>query len=168
MSFIITIKLIFTFLSSLILIKLIMHNTTFLGLTDIQNERSLHQEVWYWYWDKFLPFTIFALAGFTNALNLIDGLDASISIVILSSFLYIGYIHKNELMIVLCSLTIASLLAFLIFNWNPAKIFMGDSGSLFLGFIISVVACISLEYIHPIAIFYLAALPIVDTLGSND
>ena len=49
MSFIIIIKLIFTFLSSLILIKLIMHNTTFLGLTDIQNERSLHQEVWYWY-----------------------------------------------------------------------------------------------------------------------
>lgn len=249
MSFIITIKLIFTFISSLILIKLIMHNAILLGLIDIPNERSSHSKVTprgagigfgfaffisillfdfslfieYWFlflsifmvflvgilddhkdaspkakfyviflatfllflndvsiyslggffgfeinlWYLSLPFTIFALAGFTNALNLIDGLDglaASISIVILSSFLYIGYIHKNELMIVLSSLTIASLLAFLIFNWNPAKIFMGDSGSLFLGFIISVVACISLEYIHPIAIFYLAALPIVDTL----
>lgn len=44
MSFIITIKLIFTFLSSLILIKLIMHNATFLGLIDIPNERSSHSK----------------------------------------------------------------------------------------------------------------------------
>lgn len=118
-------------------------------------------------WYFALPFTMFALAGFTNALNLIDGLDGlatSVAIVILSSFLYIGYIYDNELIMVLSSLTIASLLAFLIFNWNPAKIFMGDSGSLFLGFIISVIACLSLEHIHPIAILYLAALPIVDTI----
>ena len=124
-------------------------------------------EISLWYFA--LPFTMFALAGFTNALNLIDGLDGlaatiTITITILSSFLYVGYIYQDQLMIVLCSVTIVSLLAFLVFNWNPAKIFMGDSGSLFLGFVVSVVACLSLKYIHPIAVFYLAAIPIVDTL----
>jgi UDP-GlcNAc:undecaprenyl-phosphate GlcNAc-1-phosphate transferase len=60
--------------------------------------------------------------------------------------------------------TIASLLGFLVLNWNPAKIFMGDSGSLTLGFIISVLSLLSLKYIHPIVVIYLAALPILDTL----
>lgn len=56
------------------------------------------------------------------------------------------------------------MVAFLLFNWYPAKIFMGDSGSLFLGFVISVIATMSLKYIHPVAVLYLAALPIMDTL----
>ena len=110
---------------------------------------------------------MFALAGFTNALNLIDGLDglsSSISIVILSSFLYIGFMNNDELIYTLSIFTIASLLAFLFFNWHPASIFMGDSGSLFIGFIIATVAVLSLKYIHPIAILYLAAVPILDTI----
>lgn len=114
-------------------------------------------------WIFALPFTMFALSGFTNALNLIDGLDGlagTISFIILSTFLYIGLVHQDELIVTICSVVLSSL----IFNWNPAKIFMGDSGSLFLGFVISVVATISLKYIHPISVFYLAALPIVDTL----
>lgn len=122
-------------------------------------------EIPLWYFA--LPFTMIAVAGFTNALNLIDGLDglaATVSIVILSSFLYIGYLHNDTFIINLCLTTIVSLFAFLYFNWNPAKIFMGDSGSLFLGFIIAVVAILSLEYIHPIAVLYLAALPLMDTL----
>lgn len=114
-----------------------------------------------------LPFTMFALAGFTNALNLIDGLDGlagTISLVILSTFLYIGYINNDNLIVTLCLFSMTSVLAFLIFNWNPARIFMGDSGSLFLGFIISIVAVLSLKYIHPISVFYLTALPIIDTV----
>ena len=114
-----------------------------------------------------LPFTMFALAGFTNALNLIDGLDGlagTISLVILSTFLYIGYINNDNLIVTLCLFSMTSVLAFLIFNWNPARIFMGDSGSLFLGFIISIVAVLSLKYIHPISVFYLTALPIIDTI----
>lgn len=107
------------------------------------------------------------LSGFTNALNLIDGLDGlagTISFIILSTFLYIGLAHQDELIVTICSIVLSSLVAFLIFNWNPAKIFMGDSGSLFLGFVISIVATISLKYIHPISVLYLVALPIVDTL----
>ncbi|NOQ29795.1 MAG: undecaprenyl/decaprenyl-phosphate alpha-N-acetylglucosaminyl 1-phosphate transferase [Helicobacteraceae bacterium] len=114
-----------------------------------------------------LPFTIFAITGFSNALNLIDGLDAlaaSIAIVTLGTFAYIGSVYNDQLIVQLSLFTIASLLAFLLFNWNPAKIFMGDSGSLSLGFIIAIVAVLSLKYIHPITVLYIAAIPILDTI----
>jgi len=114
-----------------------------------------------------LPFTIFVVSGFTNALNLIDGLDglaASLSIVILATFFYIGYLHEDIFMMLLSGAFVAVLLAFLIYNWHPASIFMGDSGSLLLGFIISVLGIQSLRYIPPVAILYLGAVPILDTL----
>jgi len=110
---------------------------------------------------------MFALVAFTNALNLIDGIDGlagTISLVIISSFGYIGYEYSNTLMMTLSAFTLASLLSFMILNYPPAKIFMGDSGSLSLGFIIALLAILSIEYIHPIGILYLAALPILDTL----
>ncbi|MHB0993919.1 MAG: glycosyltransferase family 4 protein [Sulfurovum sp.] len=78
-----------------------------------------------------LPFTVFAVVGFTNALNLIDGLDglaATVSIVILGAFLWVGYVYDDSFMTVLSGVFIATLLAFLVYNWHPASIFMGDSG----------------------------------------
>ena len=114
-----------------------------------------------------LLFSMFALAGFTNALNLIDGIDglsASISIVILSFFAGLGFEYNSHIIVLLSTSTIAVLIGFLFLNWNPAKIFMGDSGSLTLGFIISILAVLSIKYIHPIAIIYLTAIPILDTL----
>ena len=114
-----------------------------------------------------LPFSMFALAGFTNALNLIDGLDglaATISMVIIAVFGYIGYINGDDLMYSLSLFSVASLLGFIVLNYNPAKIFMGDSGSLSLGFMISVLAVKSIAYIHPVVVLYMAAVPILDTL----
>ncbi len=114
-----------------------------------------------------LPFTIFVVSGFTNALNLIDGLDglaATISLIILSTFFYLGYCYDDPFMLLLSGMFIASLLAFLFYNWHPASIFMGDSGSLLLGFVISVLSIKSLAYIPPISILFLGALPILDTL----
>ncbi len=114
-----------------------------------------------------LLFTIFAVVGFTNALNLIDGLDglaASISIVILGTFYVVGYTHSDIFMMLISGAFIFTLLAFLVFNWNPASIFMGDSGSLVLGFVISILAIKSLSYIPTAAILFLAAIPILDTL----
>lgn len=114
-----------------------------------------------------LPFTIFAIVGFTNALNLTDGLDGlagSISIVILSSLLYLGVENSDAILIYIPILLIAPLLAFLLFNWYPAKVFMGDSGSLFLGFSIALLSIYSLEYINPASILFLAAIPLLDTL----
>ena len=118
-------------------------------------------------WWFVFPFSAFAIAGFTNALNLIDGIDGlagSISIVIIAFFGLIGYDNGNTLMITISTFTIASLVGFMILNWNPAKVFMGDSGSLSLGFIISVLAVLSIKYIPPVVVLYLAAVPILDTL----
>lgn len=112
------------------------------------------------------PFTVFAVVGFTNALNLIDGLDGlagSISLVTLSAFFYLGYEHCDEFMMIISGVFISALLAFLIYNWNPASIFMGDSGSLTLGFVISVLAIRSLEYIPAVSVLFIAAIPLLDT-----
>ena len=112
------------------------------------------------------PFTFFAIAGYTNALNLMDGLDglaASISIVIFVTFLAIGIENGDELLISLSSFFTVTLLAFLLFNWNPAKIFMGDSGSLSLGIVIAILAIHSTQYITPASTLFIIAMPILDT-----
>ncbi len=112
------------------------------------------------------PFTFFAIAGFTNALNLLDGLDGlagTVSIVMLGAFMWIGYLHHDTLMMTLAAVFIAALAAFLLFNWNPAKIFMGDSGSLTLGFVISILAVKATHYIAPTAVLFMLAIPVLDT-----
>ena len=114
-----------------------------------------------------IPFTIFAVVGFTSALNLIDGLDglaATVSIVILASFFTVGYQNNDLFMMAVSGSFIATLSAFLLFNWHPASIFMGDSGSLTLGFVISILAVKSLDYLPTVSILFIAAIPIVDTL----
>jgi len=114
-----------------------------------------------------LPFTILAVVGFTNALNLIDGLDglaAGISLVIFGSLFVVGYIHHDMFIQTFSLGFIVSLLAFLIFNWNPASIFMGDSGSLVLGFVISLLAIKALTYLPAVSILFLAAIPNMDLL----
>jgi len=116
-------------------------------------------------WFSYL-FTIFAVVAFTNAINLIDGLDGlagSISIVIFMSFYIIGYQNSDLILMVISGSFIAGLSAFLLFNWHPATIFMGDSGSLVLGFVISLLAIRSLIYIQAISILFITAIPIIDT-----
>jgi len=113
-----------------------------------------------------LPFTFVALAGYTNALNLMDGLDglaALLSLVMLITFLIVGLEHHDKLLILLSSSYIISVTAFLIFNWYPAKVFMGDSGSLSLGIIIVILALQSLQYFKPVSLLFIIALPILDT-----
>ena len=116
-------------------------------------------------WLVFL-FTFFAIAGYTNALNLMDGLDglaASISVVIFVTFLAIGIENKDELLISLSSFFTMTLLAFLLFNWHPAKVFMGDSGSLALGMVISILAIEAMHYITPVSVLFIVAIPVLDT-----
>ena len=114
-----------------------------------------------------LPFTVFVTVGFTNALNLIDGLDglsATISVIILGTFFFIGYEHNDTFMILVSGAFITGLLAFVFYNWHPASIFMGDSGSLTLGFVIATLAIKSLAYIPAISILFIGAIPILDTV----
>ncbi|HBM35471.1 MAG TPA: undecaprenyl/decaprenyl-phosphate alpha-N-acetylglucosaminyl 1-phosphate transferase [Sulfuricurvum sp.] len=114
-----------------------------------------------------IPYTIFAIAGLTNAMNLADGLDglaAGMGIVILSAFAVIGFENHDPFLIYLSLSFMTAMSAFLLFNWNPAKIFMGDSGSLTLGFVIGVLWIKALPYIQPTVILFLAAIPVMDTL----
>jgi len=104
---------------------------------------------------------------FTNAFNLIDGIDGLsglIAIIIFSSFLIIGIKNNDQLLITIPILFITSLSVFIFYNWHPAKVFLGDSGSLMIGFVISILGVISLSYIEPISILYIASVPIIDFL----
>lgn len=114
-----------------------------------------------------VPFTIVAITGFTNAFNLIDGLDGlagTISIILLGALWFIGFDNNDYIMVSISSLTISAVLAFLIYNWNPAKVFMGDSGSLTLGFVISILSIKAMDYINPVVILYIVAFPLIDAL----
>jgi len=114
-----------------------------------------------------IPFTIFAVVGFTNAVNLIDGLDGlagGVSSAILIGFLYLGYLHNDYVILYLSSVLLVGILVFLLFNLHPAKVFLGDNGALVIGFITAMIAIRLLDYISPTSVFFLSGIPILDTL----
>ncbi|MCF8070454.1 MAG: undecaprenyl/decaprenyl-phosphate alpha-N-acetylglucosaminyl 1-phosphate transferase, partial [Desulfobacterales bacterium] len=116
------------------------------------------------------PLTILWLVGVTNAVNLIDGLDglaAGISAIV-CGFLAILAVHlNNPIMAILMLAMVGSLVGFLFFNFNPAKIFMGDCGSLFIGFMIAASSVLTSTKSHAlvgVALPVLAlGIPIFDT-----
>lgn len=114
-------------------------------------------------------FYAFAISGFVSALNLIDGLDGLASVVTLAivlPFAYIGFKYSDTFLFYICLIIVCSISGFLILNWHPAKIFMGDSGSMFLGFLVSIIVVYSIQkdYITAISVLLLSAVPILDTL----
>jgi UDP-GlcNAc:undecaprenyl-phosphate GlcNAc-1-phosphate transferase len=119
------------------------------------------------------PFTLIWIVGITNAINLIDGLDglaAGISAVACGVIAILGIHSGNAVMTVLMLALLGSLTGFLLFNFEPAKIFMGDSGSMFLGSTIassSVLCAAKTETIVGLALPVLSpGIPIFDTLFS--
>lgn len=90
-----------------------------------------------------LPLTVLWMVGVVNALNLIDGLDGLASgVALLASTVLFGVAFVDNAAL-LCLITAAlggSLVGFLFWNFNPAKIFLGDSGSMFLGFLLAAVS----------------------------
>ena len=118
-----------------------------------------------------IPLTIVFLLGITNAINLSDGLDGLAGGTTLLSFgviAVLGY-HERDAVVLLTSIAVlGSILGFLRFNTYPARIFMGDGGSQFLGFVIGVLAVMltQREYsaLSPALPILLLGLPILDTL----
>lgn len=122
-------------------------------------------------------FTVLAIVGITNAFNLIDGIDGLagglgfMSLITLGIFLSItGDIHTALIAFALAG----GILAFLYFNFNPARIFMGDTGSLVLGFVVAVL-CIRLMQVNaeslnpalpntPVFTLSIVLIPVFDTL----
>ncbi|MDQ7042763.1 MAG: MraY family glycosyltransferase, partial [Sulfurimonas sp.] len=93
----------------------------------------------------------------------LDGLAGGLSFVMLLTFFSIGFTNNDELMMTLSGLFAVTIVSFLLFNWYPAKIFMGDSGSLSLGFVIAILSVKALEYVAPAAVLFIIALPLIDT-----
>ena len=84
-----------------------------------------------------LPITIIWIVGITNAINLIDGLDglaAGVGFLVAATNFIIAYQHGSVVVALLMVTLMGSIIGFLFYNFNPARIFMGDSGSYFLGF----------------------------------
>jgi UDP-GlcNAc:undecaprenyl-phosphate GlcNAc-1-phosphate transferase len=119
------------------------------------------------------PLTILWIVGITNAVNLSDGLDglaAGISAVACAVIAVFAIYSGSVVMAVLMLALLGSLTGFLLFNFNPAKIFMGDCGSMFLGFTIassSVLCSMKSSALVGLALPVLAlGIPIFDTLFS--
>ncbi|GMQ35085.1 MraY family glycosyltransferase [Algoriphagus taiwanensis] len=94
-------------------------------------------------------FTAFVLLALTNAFNLIDGLDGLAATVALITLGLLGswfYFQGLESYSVLCFTLLGGVLSFLVFNWHPAKIFMGDTGSLTLGFAMGSLVVAFMDY----------------------
>jgi UDP-GlcNAc:undecaprenyl-phosphate GlcNAc-1-phosphate transferase len=103
-------------------------------------------------WTRSLPvnmlITIFWLIGITNAINLLDNMDglATGIAAIASCFLTFNFLTGNQMTeAVMMAVFAAALLGFLIYNSNPASIFMGDSGSMFIGFFLAGAALVNVS-----------------------
>ncbi len=114
--------------------------------------------------------TIFWIVGLTNAVNLIDGLDglaAGVASIASVSFMVVALIFSSPMTILLSAVLAGACLGFLPHNFNPAKIFMGDTGSTFLGFILANISIMGLTKGYTIITVIIAAvvlgLPILDT-----
>ena len=115
--------------------------------------------------------TVIWIVALTNAINLIDGLDGlSCGVSTISSFtLLVSLIYTDTpfSVIVLIGILAGSCLGFLPFNFNPAKIFMGDTGALFLGYcmsVLSILGCFKLNALVSFWVpFLIFALPLLDT-----
>ena len=119
------------------------------------------------------PLTVFWIVGITNAVNLSDGLDglaAGISAIACGVIAVFAVISDQIVIAVLMLTLLGALIGFLCFNFNPAKVFLGDSGSMFIGFMISsssVMCHAKSSAIVGLALPVLAlGIPILDTLLS--
>lgn len=113
----------------------------------------------------YIPFAIFVLLGTTNAVNLtdgVDGLSSSVTTIILTCIVSISIILGVKEVTLAGTILIGSCLGFLLFNLHPAKVFMGDTGSLLLGGAISGMA---LYLKMPLILIVIALIPIIETLS---
>lgn len=116
-----------------------------------------------------IPFTILWIVGIINAINLIDGLDGlagGVSSIALITIAIMAIIQKDIFVATIALAVIGATIGFLKYNFHPAKIFMGDTGAMFLGYIIAVLSLMGfknvtmISFIVPVIIL---GVPISDT-----
>ena len=123
-------------------------------------------------WLKYLsiPVTLFWICGITNTVNLIDGLDglaAGVSLISAVSLMCIALKMNHVAVAIIAAAVGGSCLGFLPYNFNPAKIFMGDTGALYLGFMLSYISIQGvMKYATTLMIFVpvlVLGVPVFDT-----
>lgn len=113
----------------------------------------------------YIPLAILVILGTTNAVNLTDGIDglaSSVSVIIITCLTVIGISNQIYEISIFGSIVIGATLGFLMFNIHPAKVFMGDTGSLMLGGVISGLA---LYLKMPLLLIVIAIVPVLETLS---
>ncbi len=117
-----------------------------------------------------IPLSVLWIAGLTNAINFIDGLDGlacGVSAISSLSLLAVVLLHGDMISTLICAVLLGACLGFLPFNSNPARIFMGDTGALFLGYSLAVLSVQGVFKLHAVMAFIVPltifALPILDT-----
>jgi UDP-GlcNAc:undecaprenyl-phosphate GlcNAc-1-phosphate transferase len=124
-----------------------------------------------------VPFTVFAVVGVINAFNMLDGADGlagSVALVALSLFAYVAWAGGRNLDAAILGLLLCTVLVFLVFNAripgrSQALVFMGDAGSMLLGFVLAWFA-VSLSQseqraMAPACTLWILAIPLLDTVG---
>ncbi len=119
-----------------------------------------------------LPVTVLWIVGIVNAMNLIDGLDglaAGIGFFACAVNLVVGALAGSPLVVLLSAALGGAILGFLFYNFNPATIFLGDSGSMFLGFVLATTSLMASTVKSSTAVAILVpvialGVPIMDTL----
>lgn len=120
-----------------------------------------------------LPVTLLWIIGVTNAFNLIDGLDGlatGVALIALGTMGAVAVVHGETGIVLSAAVLGGTLIGFLYYNFRPASIFLGDSGSLFLGFLLAILSIesymkVSTTFAILVPVFALG-LPIADTLLS--
>ncbi len=117
------------------------------------------------------PLTIFFILGCINCMNFVDGLDGLASGISSIFFLTIGIVAackcQLDLAFILTFIMLGCCLGFLLYNFHPASIFMGDSGSMFLGFIMSIITMLGYKNVMTSSMIIpllLLSVPILDTI----
>ncbi len=116
-----------------------------------------------------VPLTIFWIVGVTNAINLIDGLDglsAGVSGIATCTILVLALMMGNVTVVLLCAVLLGSIGGFLFYNFHPAKIFMGDSGALFLGFTLATLSVLGFKQATVVSLLVpimILGVPLSDT-----
>ncbi len=125
-------------------------------------------------WDLgvfFIPFVIFTTVAVVNAVNLTDGLDglaSGVTLIVMVFFLIASVYYDKIAMSILASAVIGACIGFLCFNFNPAKVFMGDTGSMLLGAaVVSISVFTKMELYILIAglIYVIEALSVIIQVG---
>lgn len=118
-----------------------------------------------WPWPLYIIFAAFVIVGADNAVNLTDGIDglaAGVTLPVAVFFVFVGMARSDMGVMIFAAALAGALAAFLIYNFNPAKVFMGDTGSLFLG---GAVAGLAFACDMPLILLLVGLIYIIETLS---